>query len=183
MNSINRLLIIVALLVSIALMPILIVILVFYRPGIPDAVGNLLRGSVSGPNALLIQATCIGLAVLVFVVAVLLLFLELQRPSMHRLRIQSVTDGQVELTADAIIHRLEHAILQVADVVKVKSHVVSASKGNVVDLHIALETSPEVNVPKKTQEVITAAKQVMEEQLGLTVGKIQVQVDHSFKKK
>jgi uncharacterized alkaline shock family protein YloU len=53
----------------------------------------------------------------------------------------------------------------------------------VVDLFVELETSPEVNVPKKTQEVIAAAKQVMEEQLGLKVGKVQVQLDYSQTKK
>jgi len=183
MNFINRLLVIVGLLGAIALMPILIVVLIFFRPGLVDTVNNVARGLVSGPNVVLVQATCVGLAVLVFVVAILLLFLELQRPSTRRLRVQSVTDGQVELTADAIMHRLEHAILQVVDVAKAKPRVVSASKGNVVDLFVELETSPEVNVPQKTQEVIVAAKQVMEEQLGLKVGKIQVQVDHSQKKK
>jgi hypothetical protein len=120
--------------------------------------------------------------VLVFVVAILLLFLELQRPATNRLRVQSVTEGQVEVTADAIIHRLQVAVLQVADVTKVTPRVVSASKGT-VDLFIALETLPEVNVPKKTAEVIAVSKQVMEEQMGLKVGKVQVQVHHSLPKK
>lgn len=182
MNLVNRLLIIVELLVAIALMPIAIAVLVFFRPGIANAVNNLMLSLVSGPNAAMIQAISVGIAVLVFVVAVLLLFLELQRPSTHHLRVQSVTEGQVEVTADAIIHRLQVAILQIADVTKVKPRVVSASRGN-VDLFIELETSPEVNVPKKTAEVIAAAKQVMEEQMGLKVGKVQVQVHHSPVKK
>lgn len=183
MNLVNRVLVTVQLLLAIAVMPILIVILILYRPGIADAVDNLMRGMVGGPNAGLIQATCIGLAGLVFIVAILMLFLELHRPAARRLRVQSVTDGQVELTADAIIHRLETAILQVPDVTKVQSRVVSASKGKSVDLFVELETNPEVNVPKKTQEVIVAAKQVMEEQLGLVVGKVQVQVAHTHPKK
>ncbi|HEX7594626.1 MAG TPA: alkaline shock response membrane anchor protein AmaP [Anaerolineae bacterium] len=183
MNLINRFLVIVELLIAIALAPILIVVLVFLRGSIVDTVDNFSRGLVSGPNALVIQASCIGLVAFVFVVAILLLFLELQRPSIHRLHVQSVTEGQVEVTADAIMHRLEHAILQIADVTRVKPRVISASKGNSVDLAIELETSPEVNVPKKTQEVIAAAKQVLEEQMGLQVGKIQVQVNHAQVKK
>ncbi len=183
MNFINRALLIVELLIAIALTPILIVILLFMRPAMIDTVNAAAHSLVDGPNALLIQAICVGLAAFVFIVAILLLFLELQRPALHRLRVQSVTEGQVEVTADAIINRLEHAILQIADISKVKPRVVSASKGNVVDLSVELETNPEVNVPKKTQEVIAAAKQVMEEQMGLAVGKIHVQVNHSQKKK
>jgi uncharacterized alkaline shock family protein YloU len=183
MNLVNRILVTVELLIAIALMPILIVVLILYRPAVADAVGNLMRGMVSGPNAGLIQATCIGLAALIFIVAILLLFLELHRPAAHRLRVQSVTEGQVDLTSDAIMHRLENAILQVPDVTRAQPRVVPAGKGKTVDLFVELETNPEVNVPKKTQEVITAAKQLMEEQLGLVVGKIQVQVTHTQPKK
>ncbi len=183
MNLMNRLLVIVQLLIAIALMPILVVVLILYRPGIADAVNNLMGAIVGGPNAGLIQATCVGLAALIFIVAILMLFLELHRPATRRLSVQSVTEGQVELTSDAILHRLETALLQVPDVTHVQSHVVSASKGKVVNLLIELETSPEVNVPKKTQEVIATAKQVMEEQLGLQVGKVQVRVTHPHPKK
>ncbi len=182
MNLINRALLIVELLIAIAVTPILIVAVVFMRPAIVESLDNFSRSLVSGPNALLTQSICVGLSALVFVIAILLLFLELQRPSMHRLRVQSVTEGQVEVTAEAIIHRLEVAIMQIADVTQVKPRVVSASKGN-VDLFVELETSPEVNVPKKTEEVIAVAKQVMEEQMGLKVGKVQVQVHHSQIKK
>jgi hypothetical protein len=182
MNWVNRALIIVELIIAIALMPIVITILIFFRPGLADAVDNLVRSMVSGPNAAMIQTISVGLAALIFVIAILLLFLELQRPSIHRLRVQSVTAGQVEVTADAIIHRLEVAILQIADVTQVKPRVVAASKGT-VDLFVELETGPEVNVPKKTEEVIAMAKQVMEEQMGLKVGKVQVQVHHALVKK
>jgi hypothetical protein len=182
MNPVNRLLIIVQLLIAIALMPITIVILLFFRPAIVGAVDNLARGLVAGPNAGYTQAICVGLAALVFLLAILLLFLELHRPAVHGLRVQQVTDGQVEVTADAIIHRLEHDILRVADVTKVKPHVVAASKG-AVDLFLELETHPEVNVPQKTQEVIDVAKQVMAERMGLKLGKIQVQLGHAWKPK
>jgi hypothetical protein len=182
MNLLNRLLMIVELLIAIALMPIFIALVVFFRPAVAASVNNLMTNLVSGPNAALIQAISVGVAVLIFVVAILLLFLELQRPSMNRLRVQSVTEGQVEVTADAIIHRLQVAVMQIADVTQVTPRVVSASKGT-VDLFVELETSPDVNVPKKTAEVIAVAKQVMEEQMGLKVGKVQVQVHHTLVKK
>ena len=97
------------------------------------------------------------------------------------MRVHQVADGQVEVTDDAIVQRLEHSIGQIADVLRVKPRVTAANKGKAVNVFVELETTPEVNVPQKTQEVIAVAKQVMEQQMGLTVGKIQVQLDYSRK--
>src|SRR5574341_97647 len=167
MNLINRLIVLAQLLLAIALAPILIVILLLLRSSFVDSINNLARNLVSGPNASLIQTICVGLAALVFIIAVLMLFLELQRPSVKRLRVQQVTGGQVEVTTEAIIQRLEHDILQIADITRVKPHILSARKGSVVDLALEVETTPNVNVPQKTQEVIAAVNQVLEQQMGL----------------
>ncbi|CAG0944997.1 hypothetical protein ANRL1_02054 [Anaerolineae bacterium] len=176
MNLINRMLVILQLLAAIALIPIAVVLLLFYRAPMVDAIAGSIRNVLTGANAVYSQAVCVGVAIFVFVVSVLLLFLELQRGGGRRLRLQ-VSEGHAELTEDAIDGRLEQAILRIADVAKVKSRV-AARRKNLVDVMLEVETTPEVIVPKKTQEVITAVKQVMEEQLGLQVGKIQVRVDH-----
>ncbi|MBI3740609.1 MAG: hypothetical protein HY257_02485, partial [Chloroflexi bacterium] len=140
------------------------------------------KSLASGPNALLIQTTCVSVAVSVFIIAILFLFLELHRPASKRLQIQ-VADAKVEVTMDAITQRLEAAISDLADVLKVKPHVKASGKSGAVDVFLELETSAQVNVPNKTQEVITAAKQVLEEKMGLKVGKIQVKLDHLKAKK
>lgn len=82
------------------------------------------------------------------------------------------------MTADAISERLEQAILQIADVTEIKPEI-SARKDKTVNVILNLKTDPQVVVPKKTQEVIAVAKQVMEERLGLQVGKVEVRVDHA----
>ncbi len=181
MNFINRMLVTLQLLLTIALMPILIVVVLFSRQPLVDGVTNLTRGLDSGPNALLTQLICAGLAALVFVIAILILFLELHRPSIKRLKVQEVMGGQVEVTIEAIVHRLEHVISQISDVTRVRPRVVATKKGNVVDLFLEVETAPDVNVPQKTQEIIAAARQVMEERMGLKVGKIEMRLDHSRK--
>lgn len=181
MNFFNRILVVLQLLIAIALAPILIVVLLLYRQNVADTLTNLGRALTTGPNAALTQIICMALAALAFVIAILFLYLELQRPSVKRLKVQEVMGGQVEITSDAIVHRVEHAVSQIADVTKVRSHVVSTKKGNIVDLFLAVETNPNVNVPQKTQEVIGAARQVMEERMGLKVGKIEVRLDHSRK--
>ncbi len=183
MNFVNRVLVVLQLLLATALAPILIVLLLFYRQGIANTMSSLGNGLINGANAPLTQLICIALAALGFLITVLLLFLELQRPAIKRLKIQEVIGGQAEITADAIVHRLEHAISQIPDVTKVRPRVVATKKGNIVDLFLEVETDPDVNVPQKTQEVLAAARSVMEEKMGLKVGKIQVRLDHAKKVK
>ncbi len=175
MNAVNRVIVIVELVIVLALMPISIVALLFFRSNLVDTTGGLMGGA----NAAFTQTICIGGAAVLFVVAILLLFLELQRGPSHHLRVTQVTDGDVEVTPDAMILRLEQAVMQIADVVRVKPRIAAVGRGNAVDVVVELETGLDVNVPKKTQEVIAVVKQVMEEQMGLHVGKIQVHLDHS----
>ena len=181
MNAVNRFLVIVELLLAIALMPITITLVLFFRPSIAGFLTNLARGISEGSNVFMLQLVCVIVALLIFVGSLILLFLELQRSTTRRLRVQQITDGQVEVTDDAIVQRLEHSIGQIADVLRVKPRVVPVSKGKAVDVLVELETNPEVNVPQKTQEVIAAAKQVMEQQMGLVVRQVQVQLDYSRK--
>lgn len=182
MNFANRLLIIVELLVAIALSPIVIALVLFFRPGLADTLNRTARGLTEGPNVLTAQLIWVGVALVVFVVSIILLFLELQRSSGRRIHVPQVTDGNVAVSEDAITQCLDRTISQIADVVRVKPRV-SAGKGNLIDVFIGLETNPEVNVPQKTQEVIGAAKQVMEQQMGLQVGKVQVHLDYTRKLK
>ena len=181
MNFINRLLVMIGLVMAIALAPISIVLVLFFTSGIANTLNNLERSLAGGASTFLIQAICVIIALTVFIVSILLLFLELNRPMARHLRVPQVTDGQVEVTDEAIVQRLEHNIALLADVVSVKPRVAATKKGTAVDAFIELETSPEVNVPQKTQEVIAAAKQVMEQQMGLQVGKIVVQLNYSRK--
>ena len=183
MNFINRMLVVLQLLAVIALAPIAIVLLLFYRQGIANTLSNLgngLTNAATPPVALLI---CIGLVALVFLIAIMILFLEMQRPAIKRLKVQQVMGGEAEITADAIVHRLEYAVAQIADVTRVRPRVVATKKGNIVDLFLEVETNPDVNVPQKTQEVVMVARAVMEEKMGLKVGKIQVRLDHAKKVK
>lgn len=181
MNFVNRLLVMVGLVIAIAAAPISIVLVLFFTPGLANTLNNIGRTLAGGPSAFLIQVICVITALTVFIVSILLLFLELNRPSVRRLHVSQVTEGQVEVTEEAIIQRLEHSIALLADIVAVKPRVAATKKGKAVDAFIELETNPEVNVPQKTQEVITTAKQVMEQQMGLQVGKVVVQLNYSRK--
>jgi len=178
MNVMNRLIVILEILATIVLVPILIVLFLFFHSGTGTTISNLGRTLSEGGGAFLVQLICVSVALLVFIIAILMLFLEL-RSNDRRLHIHSA-DGSVAITQDAIVQRLEHSIMQIADIASAKPHVATA-KNKQVNVTVAIETSPEANVTQKTQEVIAAVKQVMEQQMGLTVGKVLVQVDYSRK--
>ena len=182
MNLINRLMVMVGLLIGIAVAPIAIVLVLFFTAGLANTANSIGQSLAGGSSAFLIQITCVITARTVFVVSIILLFLELNRPGVRHLRVPQVTDGEVTVTAAVIVQRLEHSISQLADIVLVKPRVAASKKGAAVDAFIELETSPEVNVPQKTQEVIATAKQVMEQQMGLTIGKVVVQLNYSRQK-
>ena len=179
MNFVNRLLVMMGLVIAIAVAPISIVLMLFFPLQLANAANDLGRTLAGGPSAFLIQAICVIGALTIFIIALLFLFLELNRPMARHLRVPQVTEGQVEVTDEAIVQRLEHSIAALADIVSVKPRVAATKKGTAVDAFIELETNPEVNVPQKTQEVIAAAKQVMEQQMGLQVGKVVVQLNYS----
>lgn len=178
MNRVNRTIVVVELVLAIALMPVLVVMLLSLSPALVETWGGLARGLLVGPTASYTQAIGIAVTVLIFVVAVVLFVLEIQRPALSGLRVQQVSEGEVQVTAEAITQRLQNEILRIPDVTKAKSRVTAAKKG-LVDLVLQIETTPEVNIPEKTQEIIETAKHLTEEKIGLRLGKIQVQVDHS----
>jgi uncharacterized alkaline shock family protein YloU len=177
-NRVNRAIVFVELVLAIALMPVLVVMLLSLSPALVETWAGLARGLLVGPTASYTQAIGIAVAALIFVVAVVLFVLEIQRPALSGLRVQQVSEGEVQVTAEAITQRLQNEILRIPEVTKAKSHVTAAKKG-FVDLFLQIETTPEVNIPEKTQEIIQAAKHLTEEKIGLKLGKIQVQVDHS----
>jgi hypothetical protein len=48
-----------------------------------------------------------------------------------------------------------------------------------VDVNLVLETSPDIDVPMKTEEVIEVTREVIVERLGLKLGKVQVKIKHA----
>ncbi len=177
MNVINRVIVMVELIVALLIVPAAIVAVLFFLPSITGTLNNLTRSLADGATAVLIQMICTLTLLTIFVVVLLLLFLELNAPRVRHLQIQ-VSEGYVEVTEQAIVQRLEHSISQIAEIALVKAHVL-ASKGNAIETLIELETSPEVNVPQKTQEVIALAKQVLEQQIGLKVAQVRVRLNYS----
>jgi preprotein translocase subunit SecG len=117
----------------------------------------------------------IGGALLLLCLA--LLWLELRRPRKKTIRVQKAAGGEAYIAIDSIAQRLAYNIDQLPDVVRVSPRVTGRSKG--VDVDLLIETSPDIDVPMKTEEVLQVTKEVVEDRMGLKLGKVQVKIKHA----
>jgi hypothetical protein len=180
MNTVNRL--IVILLVLLIVVAVVVVVLVpqqslrlvgatfdWLAQGAADYMQSSDRLLFAGGRAL-----AGGILVFAFLV---LLWLELRRPRKKAIRAQKVAGGETLISTDSIEQRLAYNIDQLPDVVKVVPHITGRSRG--VDVDLLLETSPEIDIPMKTEEVLEVTRQVIVERMGLKLGKVQIKIKHA----
>lgn len=117
------------------------------------------------------------LIILATVVLLVLLWAELRRAETPAVRVRLTSGGEAVVTADSVARRLAWHLDQLADVISVKPTV--QRRGNSVDVHLALETAPDIEVPMKTEEVMAVAREVLEERMGLQVRKLKVEIRHA----
>jgi hypothetical protein len=172
MNLFNR---VVTVLLFATLMIIIPVLLVF-----PDPVLAYLQpvlGSVSGGLSIFHRVVLVLVGIICFIVCGLVLYLEFRRPRRQTVRLVKAAGGEVELAVESIAQRLEYRVDQLADVVKVKPKIKPRRKD--IDVELNLETTPDIDVPTKTEEVCQVAREVVEERMGLKLRKIKVNIRHA----
>ena len=121
------------------------------------------------------QYFLIGMGVLGLIL-LLLLWGELRRGRRKTVRIRNKL-GKANLDVQSVMQSLEYRIDELAGVRKVHPKVVS--RGSDVDVTIDLDTSPSVNVPVLTQQIMELCRDIVETQLGVKIhGKVQVNITH-----
>jgi hypothetical protein len=113
----------------------------------------------------------------VVLLCLFLLWLELRRPKKKSVRVQKLAGGEAHITIDSIEQRLAYNIDQLPDVVKVTPRITGRSRG--VDIDLLLETTPDIDVPMKTEEVLQVTREVVGERMGLKLGKVTVKIKHA----
>jgi len=103
----------------------------------------------------------IAIALLCFV----LIILELRRPRRKTVKISKVSGGKAYLLTESVGRRLAWHIGRLADVTKVEP--VVRGRGNGVDVRLEVETTPHVEIPMKTDEILAVVHQQVEEKMGL----------------
>ncbi len=117
------------------------------------------------------------LAGAVVALCLLLLWLEVRRPRKRTIRAQKLAGGEAHIVVDSIAQRLAYNIDQLPDVISVKPHVVGRSRG--VDVTLLVETTPDIDVPMKTEEIMEVTREVIAERMGLRVGKVTINIKHA----
>lgn len=125
--------------------------------------------STNSDNFIIAQATIGITAILLFGI---LFWIEIWGMRTRGVRIRTADGGSAELDTASISRRLEWHLEQVAEVNNVIPTV--RAKGGAVDIRLEVEVTPEVDIPTKTDEVVALARDVVEEDIGLTLGKLDV---------
>lgn len=120
----------------------------------------------------------IGLVVVPILVFGLLLWLEVHRPATRTVTVKTKSGAQAKLATSAVVQQLAWHIDQLPGVVHVRPKI-APGKENAINIVLDLETSPEVDVPTKTDEVISVARQVIHDRMGLNSGVIEVNIRHA----
>jgi hypothetical protein len=163
MNTFNRVLIAVALIVAMALCSVFLVI--------PAAFDQLTRqlAVVDQFLSTLKPVARVGFGVLfaavLDIVLALLVVLELRRARPRSIRVERVTGGEVSISTASIVDRLRYEIDQLPGVLRVRPRVTARRGGVAVRLDI--ETAVAIDVPQKAERIVETAHLVIEEKMGL----------------
>ena len=92
-------------------------------------------------------------------------------------RIRTAQGGSAELDTSSISRRLSWRLDQLAEIITVTPSV--KAKGGSVDIKLEIETAPDVDVPMKTDEVVEVTREIIEQDMGLKLGKLDVRVRYA----
>jgi len=118
-----------------------------------------------------------GLVVIAVVLFGLLMFLELRRRRAGTVQVVTSEGSTAAVVTDSISQRLAHQIDRLADVISVSPKV--TGRGRTVHIDLDLETGPEIDVPMKSDEVVAVVREVVEDRMGLLLGKVKVRIRHA----
>lgn len=129
----------------------------------------------SGPLVFMLAQIAAALAaVLIFGT---LLVLEIRRGRPATVQVVTPEGGKANILLDSVGMRLSYHLDQLAEVISVTPRV--RAKGNVVNVELDVETSPDVDVPMKTQEILHVTREVIEDRMGLKLGRAEVRIRHA----
>lgn len=117
--------------------------------------------------------------ILLVFLLILLLWLEVRPQTKKTFTVRTVSGTQAEVSTASVAQNLQFRISEVSDVFKVRP-IVRGKRGG-VDVLLEIETATEIDIPSKVEEVSQAARDLIEQKMGLKVSKIRVhlrQVPH-----
>lgn len=108
-------------------------------------------------------------AVALDIILVLLIILELRRPTPKAIRVEKSSGGEVMISVASIADQLRYEIDQLAGVLRVRPKVSAKRRGVVVELDV--RTAAGINVPERAERIVETARLVVEEKMGLRLAR------------
>ncbi len=178
MNTLNRIIAICILLVAFILLAALAIAPFESIDWLRIQLGNfnVWATAFQHNNALFFNLARLGLALIAFLIVIPLLLAEIPRKKEPTVRLRS-GQGDVQVTAESIAKRLAWHLDQLADVIAVSPTV--TPKGEKVHINLDVETSPEIDVPMKTEEIMLVTREIIEKDMGLKLGKLRINIRHA----
>ncbi|NLE44161.1 MAG: hypothetical protein GX620_05535 [Chloroflexi bacterium] len=168
MNTFNRILVVVLLLVAmVACTAVFVVPIPVLR-----AVGIQIAGLIAFLNSLQWYVRLlfgILFALTLNVVFILLLISELRKPKAKAIQVEQISGGEVMVTVESIADRLKYEVDQLPGVLRVKP-VVSAKRGGVV-VDLDVEGAAGVNVLDSVAPIVDVVQDVVEGKMGLRLAR------------
>ena len=175
MNFINRLLVVMLLLLALVVSCGSFFVVLFTRSVIATSLNPVVT-ALTNPGLGATQLLCAGVAILVAVFTLLLLYIELMPSGKVRMHLKSIQGATVLMSAEAITTQLQYALDPLPGVIRAVPKV-SKGSGDAVDVLVDLMTTADVDIKTKTDEVMDMTRSVLEGGLGLRVGKVQIKIE------
>jgi len=164
MNTLNRILVVLAVLVAIP------ACVAFFIAPVPILhwVGEQAR---LWADWLLAQPPLLRIAVGVlfalawFVICVFVLVLELRRPRAKTVRVEKVGGGEVEVSLRTVADRVAYDVDQLPGVVRTRPRVSVRRRGVVVEVEVDMAGA--VEVPERASRIVEVVSQAVEERVGV----------------
>lgn len=173
MNIFNRILVVILLILIILFSAAAIVLPSQTFDAWMNLVDNLDRYASDFTGWVIMTLVLLG----VILLCLALLWLEFRRKVQKTVRVEKISGGQAHVAVASVVQRLQYHLDQLPQVLSTKPKV--TAKGKKVGLEIEAQTVQNVNIPAKTEEMTQVAHQVVEEQMGLKLGKVVITVRHA----
>lgn len=174
MNVFNRIVMVLLILGLLALSAVMFLTPQTAMDNVVAAISDLRSGTLF--TAGLSTYYLVGVAAVALVLFILLI-LEIRKGRQKSVRIKTEGNGKARIGVDSVVQSLAYRIDELPGVRDAKARV--TSRGTDVTVAVDLHTSPTVNVPAVTAQIVNLAHEIIETQLGVKIhGKVEVNVAH-----
>lgn len=176
MNIFNRIVMILIVLFLVAVVAVVVAIPLTAADQV-QAVSESFKTAILNQNDTFFFFSFLAAAGILLLLLFILLWFELRRPARKTVQVKTQGASDAQLAIDSVAQSLEYRIDELAGVRKVRPRIIS--NGGSVEVNLDLDTSPSVNIPALTDQVVSMTQEIVGGQLGLKMrGKVHVNIHH-----